>query len=54
MFSLVNLRQVTAEDFEIRPSGEVRMSDAARKRVIVAYQQRKQEKIGNVVATVLV
>mgnify|MGYP000120852638 FL=1 len=45
MFSLVNLRQVTAEDFELRPSGEVRMSDAARKRVIVAYQQRKQEEI---------
>jgi len=45
LYSLVNLRQITAEDFELRPSGEVRICDAARKRVIAAYQQRKQEEI---------
>jgi CRISPR-associated protein Cas1 len=45
MFSLVNRQQITVDDFEIRPSGEVRMSDHARKVVLTAYQQRKQEEI---------
>jgi CRISPR-associated protein Cas1 len=45
MLNLINLKQVNAKDFEIRESGEVRMSDEARKTVIVAYQKRKQEEI---------
>jgi CRISPR-associated protein Cas1 len=45
MLNLINLRQVTRKDFEIRESGEVRMSDDARKTVITAYQKRKQEEI---------
>lgn len=45
MLNLVNLKQVTKKDFEIRESGEVRMSDEARKTVITAYQKRKQEEI---------
>lgn len=45
MLNLVNLKQVTKKDFEIRESGEVRMSDNARKVVITAYQKRKQEEI---------
>lgn len=45
MLNLINLRQVTKKDFEIRESGEVRMSDEARKTVITAYQKRKQEEI---------
>lgn len=45
MLSLINLRQVSKRDFEIRESGEVRMSDEARKTVITAYQKRKQEEI---------
>jgi CRISPR-associated protein Cas1 len=45
MLNLINLRQVTRKDFEIRESGEVRMSDEARKTVITAYQKRKQEEI---------
>ncbi len=43
--NLINLRQVTIKDFEIRESGEVRLSDDARKTVIMAYQQRKQEEV---------
>lgn len=45
MLNLINLRQVTKDDFEIRESGEVRLSDGARKTVITAYQKRKQEEI---------
>ena len=45
MLNLINLKQVSMKDFEIRESGEVRMSDAARKTVIAAYQKRKQEEI---------
>jgi CRISPR-associated protein Cas1 len=45
MLNLINLRQVSRADFEVRESGEVRMSDAARKTVLTAYQKRKQEEI---------
>lgn len=45
MLTLINLKQVTKNDFEIRESGEVRMSDNARKEVLTAYQKRKQEEI---------
>jgi len=45
MLNLINLKQVSKKDFEIRESGEVRMSDDARKAVLNAYQKRKQEEI---------
>lgn len=45
MLNLINLKQVTKKDFEIRESGEVRMSDDARKALLKAYQKRKQEEI---------
>jgi CRISPR-associated protein Cas1 len=45
VLNLINLKQVTKADFEIRESGEVRMSDECRKTVITAYQKRKQEEI---------
>jgi len=45
MLNLINLKQVTIKDFTIRESGEVRISDDARKTVITAYQKRKQEEI---------
>lgn len=45
MLNLINLKQVSIKDFEIRESGEVRMSDDARKTVLTAYQKRKQEEI---------
>ena len=41
--SLVNLGQLQAGDFVFSDSGAVRMSDAARKTLLVAYQKRKQE-----------
>lgn len=43
VITLINRRQVTPADFETRPGGAVFMTDAARKRVITAYQQRKME-----------
>lgn len=45
MLNLINLKQVTIKDFEVRESGEVRMTDDARKTLLNAYQQRKQEEI---------
>ncbi len=45
MLNLINLKQVTIKDFEKRESGEVRISDKARKELIIAYQKRKQEEI---------
>jgi CRISPR-associated protein Cas1 len=43
MLNLINLKQVSKKDFEIRESGEVRMADEARKTLLTAYQKRKQE-----------
>lgn len=43
MLNLINLKQVSLNDFEIRESGEVRINDKARKTVLNAYQNRKQE-----------
>ena len=45
MLNLLNLKQVQISDFETRESGEVRISDTARKTVISTYQKRKQESI---------
>ncbi|MGB2867107.1 MAG: type I-C CRISPR-associated endonuclease Cas1c [Bacteroidota bacterium] len=45
MLNLINLKQVSKKDFEIRESGEVRMSEDARKTLLTAYQKRKQEEI---------
>jgi CRISPR-associated protein Cas1 len=44
VITLVNRRQVGADDFITRPGGAVELKDAARKRLIAAYQERKQEK----------
>ena len=43
--SLINLRQVSPTGFTTEPTGEVRMTDATRKEVLVAYQKRKQEMV---------
>ncbi len=40
--SLVNRRQVRTKDFQIREGGSVSMSDAARKTVLGAWQERKR------------
>lgn len=45
VLSLINRRQVQASGFVVSPAGGVRMDDATRKAVLVAYQKRKQEEI---------
>jgi CRISPR-associated protein Cas1 len=45
VLSLINLRQVQAKGFDQSDSGAVVMNDETRKRVLVAYQERKQEEI---------
>jgi CRISPR-associated protein Cas1 len=45
--SLINLRQVTAKDFVVRDGGSVLLSDEGRKKVLVAYQKRKQQEVGH-------
>lgn len=45
MLNLINLKQVSIKDFEFRESREVRISDKARKELLVAYQKRKQVEI---------
>jgi CRISPR-associated protein Cas1 len=41
--TLVNRRQIGADDFVERPGGAIVLKDEARKRAVVAYQERKQE-----------
>lgn len=43
--SMINLRQLKENDFRISEGGAVLMEDDARKKVLVAYQERKQEEI---------
>ena len=45
--TLVNRQQVGPEDFVLREGGAVEFTDAGRKRVITAYQQRKQETLNH-------
>ncbi|MGQ9921382.1 MAG: type I-C CRISPR-associated endonuclease Cas1c [Desulfobacca sp.] len=43
--TLINRREVTAKDFTSRPGGAILLNDTGRKKVVVAYQERKQEEI---------
>ena len=43
--SLINLRQVQGKGFQRSDSGAIHMTDEARKTLLVAYQERKQEEI---------
>lgn len=43
--SLVNRRQLAANDFVVEEAGGVRLTDDARKRVLVAWQERKREEL---------
>ncbi len=45
--SLVNRAQLDADDFNLREGGGVALQGDARKTVLVAYQQRKQEEISH-------
>jgi CRISPR-associated protein Cas1 len=41
--TLINRKQLTDKDFEIRPGGATYLNDDGRKTVVVAYQKRKQD-----------
>jgi CRISPR-associated protein Cas1 len=43
VLAMIRLGQLGLADFETLPTGEVRMSDAARKRFLVEYQERKRD-----------
>ncbi len=43
--TLINRQQVRADGFRTSESGGVEMTDATRKQVLVAYQERKQEEL---------
>ena len=43
--TLVNRAQIRAEDFDERDGGAVLLKDEARRKVITAYQERKQEEV---------
>ncbi len=43
--SLVNRRQVAPEDFVMEEAGGVRLAEDARKRVLVAWQERKRDEL---------
>jgi CRISPR-associated protein Cas1 len=43
--TLINRQQIQANDFDMRPGGAVEMRDAARKAVVIAYQERKKEEL---------
>lgn len=43
--SLVNRGQLRAEDFVVEEAGGVRLADAARKTVLVAWQERKRDEL---------
>lgn len=43
--SLINRQQLKADDFVIREGGAVEIKDDARKKVLVAYQERKQDEV---------
>jgi len=43
--SLVNRRQIAAADFVVEDAGGVRLTEDARKRVLVAWQERKRDEL---------
>lgn len=43
--SLINRQQLTAKDFIRAPSGAVTMKEKSRKKVIVAWQERKKDDV---------
>ena len=45
VLTLINLRQVSSDEFTRGETGGVTMSDNARKTVLVAYQKRKQDEL---------
>jgi len=44
-FTLINRGQITRKDFDFNPGGAVLLNDRGRKTVLVAYQERKKERL---------
>ncbi len=44
VLTLINRKQISSKDFDIRPGGAVQIKDKPRKKVIIAYQERKSVK----------
>lgn len=47
--TLINRRQLNDQDFDRRQGGAVLLNDSGRKKVVVAYQERKKEEISHTV-----
>jgi CRISPR-associated protein Cas1 len=47
VLSLINLRQIVPTDFAVLASGGIWLNDEGRKKVIIAYQKRKQEELNH-------
>jgi CRISPR-associated protein Cas1 len=45
VLSLINLQQIRGDHFSRTESGAVRMSDEARKTLLVGYQKRKRDEL---------
>ncbi|MNI69674.1 CRISPR-associated endonuclease Cas1 [compost metagenome] len=45
VLSLINKKQIQAKGFQRKENGAVIMDDATRKQVLIAWQEKKQEKI---------
>lgn len=45
--TLVNRGQVTADDFDLREGGAVSLNDKGRRKVVTAWQERKQEEVSH-------
>lgn len=45
VLTLINRRQIQARDFVVEASGAVRLEDSARKKLLTAYQERKQSEL---------
>ena len=45
VLSLINLKQIRRDHFDVRPGESVMLNEEGRKAVVVAYQKRKQEEI---------
>jgi len=43
VLNIINLRQISKNDFEIHETGEIRLTEKGRKEVLIAFQKRKEE-----------
>lgn len=46
-FTLINRGQISKKDFDFNPGGSVLLNDSGRKKLLVAYQERKKEQLNH-------